>query len=114
MTRIGWSISDPLPTLGTIMKSLPVFLLLEEVIFYYIHRALHDNRIYRFIHKKHHEFTAPVGMAAIYAHPVEHLLVNLLPVFAGPLLLGSHLTLFWAWTISVRVERFASSLLSLF
>lgn len=45
----------------------------------------------------HHEFTAPCGLAAVYAHPVEHLLCNLTPLLLGPLLLGSHLLTTWLW-----------------
>jgi sterol desaturase/sphingolipid hydroxylase (fatty acid hydroxylase superfamily) len=53
--------------------------------------------LYGAIHKRHHEWTAPIGLAAIYAHPIEHVLSNLVPVCAGPLLLGSHLATMLAW-----------------
>ena len=36
------------------------------------------------IHKIHHEFKQPFGIAAVYAHPIEHVLPNLIPVAAGP------------------------------
>jgi len=49
----------------------------NEVNFYYSHRALHHPRIYSKIHKKHHEYTAPFGLMALYSHPVEHLISNL-------------------------------------
>lgn len=49
------------------------------------------------MHKIHHEWTAPVGIACIYCHPLEHMVVNLLPVVAGPLLAGSHVTVAWVW-----------------
>jgi len=38
----------------------------------------------------HHEWTAPVGVTSIYAHPIEHVFSNMLPPVAGPLLMGSH------------------------
>ena len=63
-----------------------VFLAVEEVLFYYSHRALHEVG-YAAIHKFHHNYTAPFGIAAVYAHPVEHVLSNVLPAAMGPLLM---------------------------
>jgi methylsterol monooxygenase len=69
----------------------------EEVVFYSMHRIMHTRYLYERIHKIHHEWVAPIGMVALYAHPVEHVLCNLLPVALGPLLLGSHLYVWWLW-----------------
>lgn len=35
-------------------------------------RLLHHPKLYKKIHKKHHEWTAPIGVIALYCHPVEH------------------------------------------
>ena len=41
---------------------------------------IHANRkLYRYIHRRHHEYTAPVALIGIYAHIVEHFISNLLP-----------------------------------
>lgn len=47
---------------------LTVMGLVYEIIFYYSHRLLHHRSIYRYIHKIHHEWTAPVSITAIYCH----------------------------------------------
>ena len=47
----------------------------------------------------HHEFKAPVGLAAIYCHPVEMLLSNVGPLFIGTVLVGSHIYTVYVWTI---------------
>ncbi|KAI9598126.1 hypothetical protein BDF19DRAFT_433580 [Syncephalis fuscata] len=89
--------TEPLPTLSTLLLHLAAFAVVEEIGFYYSHRLFHHPRIYKYIHKRHHEFTAPIGIAAIYAHPIEHLFANLLPLFAGPIIMQSHVMVFWLW-----------------
>uniref|UniRef100_A0A914W4A6 Fatty acid hydroxylase domain-containing protein n=1 Tax=Plectus sambesii TaxID=2011161 RepID=A0A914W4A6_9BILA len=66
-------------------------------LFYYSHRLLHHPRIYKHVHKVHHEWTAPIGIVSIYAHPFEHLVSNLLPPLVGPVLCGSHIATTWLW-----------------
>ncbi|OJI97977.1 hypothetical protein ASPVEDRAFT_37436 [Aspergillus versicolor CBS 583.65] len=65
-------------------------LLAREVSFYYIHRALHHPSIYVYIHKMHHKYVTPVAFAAEYAHPVEHILANVLPITLPLYLKGAH------------------------
>lgn len=52
---------------------------------YWAHRALHQGALYQRIHKLHHEFSAPFGLAAEYAHPLEILILGMGTV-GGPLL----------------------------
>uniref|UniRef100_A0A3Q3K7Y2 Fatty acid hydroxylase domain-containing protein n=1 Tax=Monopterus albus TaxID=43700 RepID=A0A3Q3K7Y2_MONAL len=49
------------------------------------------------VHKQHHEWTAPIGIVIHYAHPLDHVVSDMLPVLIGPLILGSHIvtTAFW-------------------
>ena len=72
-------------------------MLVEEVMFYYSHWMLHHKKVYKYIHKQHHEWTASVGLTSLYAHPVEHIFSNILPPAVGPLLLGSHVATSWLW-----------------
>jgi len=50
-------------------------------------------------HKKHHTFRAPIALAATYAHPLETILNNALPLIAGPLLCRSHVVTYWLWLV---------------
>lgn len=79
----GYDYGAKLPTFQWVVFELSICILVEEVAFYYSHRLLHHPRIYKFIHKRHHEWTSPIAITAVYCHPVEHVFSNLLPVFSG-------------------------------
>jgi len=79
------------PSARTLVRDVLVWLVVEEVMFFYSHRWMHENkRMYAAVHKLHHTWTAPVSFVAIYCHPLEHLVSNISPALVGPLLCGSH------------------------
>lgn len=86
-----------LPTFHWVLFEMAVHILMEEIGFYYSHRLLHSRYLYKHIHKKHHEWTAPISVTAIYCHPIEHIFSNLLPPFFGVFIMGSHVATSWLW-----------------
>merc|ERR1719433_845088 len=81
-----------LPGTWTLARDAVVWILVQEVLFFYVHRWLHENKtLYAAIHKKHHTWTSPVSLTAAYCHPVENLIANIAPMVAGPILCGSHM-----------------------
>jgi sterol desaturase/sphingolipid hydroxylase (fatty acid hydroxylase superfamily) len=89
---------DPkLPDFGEIARDVLICIFLREILFYYSHRILHLPSIYPKIHKVHHRFTAPVALAAQYAHPIEHFVANTLPISIPPMILRCHIVSFWVF-----------------
>jgi len=75
----------PFPKWTTIVPTIIGFFFSEDFFHYWAHRALHWGPLYKNIHKLHHEFSAPFGLAAEFAHPLEILILGTGTV-GGPLL----------------------------
>ncbi|KAL2827499.1 hypothetical protein BJY01DRAFT_261876 [Aspergillus pseudoustus] len=91
---------DPtIPGWQTIVTDFIFGLLAREISFYYVHRALHHPSIYAHIHKMHHKYITPVAFAAEYAHPIEHLLANVLPITLPLYLKGAHFVSIMIFTV---------------
>lgn len=50
---------------------IAIFFVLEDAWHYWFHRALHTPMLYKKVHKLHHQYSAPFGLAAEYASPIE-------------------------------------------
>ncbi|PIA57185.1 hypothetical protein AQUCO_00600133v1 [Aquilegia coerulea] len=92
-----------LDTFWEVVSQLFVYFLVEDYVHYWVHRLLHCKWGYENIHRVHHEFTAPIGLAAPYAHWVEVLLLGL-PSFAGPAMVPCHMLTFWLWMVLRQAE----------
>lgn len=64
---------------------------------------MHCKWGYETIHHVHHEFTAPIGFAAPYAHWAEVLFLGI-PSFVGPALVPGHMITFWLWIAFRQIE----------
>ncbi|XP_062508812.1 uncharacterized protein LOC134185047 isoform X2 [Corticium candelabrum] len=100
----GVQMTFPLPSWSEVAGHIVICVIVEDALFYWTHRLLHVPFLYRRIHKQHHQFYTPIGMAAEYAHPLEYLLSNSLPFFTGPFLTGCHLLTMWIWLFIRIVE----------
>ncbi|XP_046870389.1 fatty acid hydroxylase domain-containing protein 2 isoform X1 [Hypomesus transpacificus] len=96
-TRLGDPFGPVLPTFQRGLMEVAICALVEEFLFYYSHRLFHHPALYKHFHKQHHEWTAPIGVVSIYAHPMEHVFSNMMPAVVGSMLLGSHISTTTLW-----------------
>ncbi|KAJ3413931.1 C-4 sterol methyl oxidase [Chytridiales sp. JEL 0842] len=74
----------PFPTLTTLFLQQLYFVFCEDTFHYFVHRAMHWGPLYKHIHKIHHEYQAPFGLTAEYAHTLEVLVLGQ-GFFIGPM-----------------------------
>ena len=79
------------PSFWTCLWQMAIMLLIEDFIFYWIHRMLHLPIFYKLIHKKHHEHYNTFHLTNIYAHWIEFSFGNVLPMLLGMILLKGNL-----------------------
>ncbi|PGG95399.1 methylsterol monooxygenase [Blastomyces parvus] len=73
----GLETSVPFPSIWTMAYQIAIFFVLEDTWHYWFHRALHWGPLYRGIHKIHHQYSAPFGLAAEYASPIEVMILGI-------------------------------------
>ncbi|KAG6577591.1 Methylsterol monooxygenase 1-2 [Cucurbita argyrosperma subsp. argyrosperma] len=100
---IGIRTGLPLPSGWEIVSQLVVYFMVEDYTNYWIHRFLHCKWGYENIHQVHHEYTAPIGFAAPYAHWAEVLILGI-PSFLGPAMVPGHMITFWLWIALRQIE----------
>lgn len=59
-----------------------------------MHRIFHTKWLYNNVHKVHHQHTTVLSIGSTYAHPIEFMFGDLLPVSMGPMILDSHCHMF--------------------
>ncbi|KAI0085253.1 C-4 methyl sterol oxidase [Irpex rosettiformis] len=75
----------PFPHWTAIVPQIMFFFVFEDAYHYFAHQALHWGPLYKHIHKIHHQYPAPFGLAAEYAHPAEVFILGTGTIF-GPIL----------------------------
>ncbi|KAI0177863.1 methylsterol monooxygenase [Pestalotiopsis sp. NC0098] len=102
-TYFGMDYGVPFPPLWKMAMHISVFFVLEDTWHYWFHRALHYGPLYKMIHKLHHTYSAPFGLAAEYASPIEVMLLAMGTV-GSPILWVSltgdlHLFTMYMWIV---------------
>jgi len=92
---------ESLPGLFEVIMQTVFFMIVEDTSFYWIHRFMHMDFIYPYIHKIHHKYVNTVSIASEFCHPVEFVCVNLLTTSLGAFILGkkTHLFTYMMWMV---------------
>lgn len=71
--------------------SIPVYLALFDLTFYWTHLILHWGPVYTHFHANHHAFRPPTAWSGIAVDPVENILTGMMPLHVPLFLLPFHL-----------------------
>jgi len=98
LKSLGFTTALPLPNLWTFALHFYFCMLMEDFTHYWLHRWLHTPWMYKNVHKIHHTYSAPFGLAASYAHPIEVIVLGFC-TFSGPLVLRPHYFTFFLFVV---------------
>jgi len=88
----GW------PSWQELAWQLPLFLVVDDVGNYLVHRLMHGRWLFKRVHALHHRMARPTALAGAYFHPVEYLLLNIVAII-GPLAVGADVVTIWLWVV---------------
>jgi plant 4alpha-monomethylsterol monooxygenase len=92
-----------LPAWYWIILQMGVFIVLDDFLYYWMHRTMHHPLLLRHVHVVHHRIKNTCALDGNYFHWLEFVATGLLTML-GPLLLGAHLYVFWLWIIIRQFE----------
>jgi methylsterol monooxygenase/4-alpha-methyl-delta7-sterol-4alpha-methyl oxidase len=92
-----------LPAWYIIIGQLIFFIILDDFLYYWMHRSMHQRWILRHIHGVHHRIKNTCALDGNYFHWVEFVATGLLAL-VPPLLVGAHLYVLYIWIIIRQFE----------
>jgi len=93
-----------LPAWYWIALQLLFFVLLDDFLYYWMHRFFHENKwCMKHIHSVHHRIKTTCAINGNYMHWFEFSATAGI-MLAGPILVGAHLYVLWGWVIIRQFE----------
>ena len=91
--------AGPVPPWYVIGGQVLLFAVLDDFLFYWLHRAMHVRPfLYRKIHTVHHRIPTPLAISGNYMHPLEFLMISSM-ILIGPILVGAHILTLYIWVV---------------
>ncbi len=92
-----------LPPWYVMVAQIAFFIVLDDFLYYWMHRTLHTRWLYKHVHSVHHRITTPFALTGNYMHAVEFVWTSTL-VLIGPSLVGAHVVTLWLWIVFRQFE----------
>lgn len=93
-----------LPNALIIVLQIVFFILLDDFLYYWMHRYFHENKFFmRHVHSVHHRIKNTCAINGNYMHWFEFACTSGL-ILIGPILLSSHLYVVWIWVVIRQFE----------
>lgn len=96
------------PSFQIMWYTMLVCHVVNEIMFYYGHRLLHTQLLYKWIHKKHHSYVGTRSFAAEYAHEIEDVFTAYIPFLTGIFLTRAHFYMVFMWFFCQLTETYES------
>lgn len=104
LLRLSGIHEGPLDPWWVITLQLLFFILLDDFLYYWMHRLMHSNRwLLRHVHSVHHRIRNPSAIAGNHFHWIEFVMTGALTM-VGPLLVGCHLYVLYLWVVIRQLE----------
>lgn len=104
ISRRSVSHISPAPSASSIFAHLILFVVCEDCMFYWLHRASHHPYLYSYVHKQHHEFKINHPLCFHYSTILEGLFVNTVSSLFAPAFMQAHTFTFCIWFFIRVVE----------
>lgn len=92
-----------LPPWYVIVGQIVLFILLDDFLYYWMHRAMHKGWLLKHVHSVHHRIRNTTALDGNYFHWIEFVMTASLAL-VGPVLLGVHGYVLWLWIIVRQLE----------
>jgi methylsterol monooxygenase len=100
----GLTTTVPFPPWWKMLYQIGIFFVLEDAWHYWFHRALHTPILYKKVHKLHHQYSAPFGLAAEYASPIEVMILAFgsvgIPIIYTSITKDLHVLTMYLWIVA--------------
>jgi fatty acid hydroxylase domain-containing protein 2 len=104
LTLRGYTSAIEIPVWYIALLQLAGLILIEDILFFAAHHTMHRKYFFKKYHKIHHEYRESIAIATHHVHFVEHIVGNLIPVFAGVYILMPHPFVILFWILMVVIN----------